>query len=363
MRDNKKLLFYLKGEDFFFNRYRSIYYFIFFMGALFILCHGCSKPMRHISSGKIAALQGPPLSGHFQAIASGDFDGDGNMDLVAGSAVPSGHDIIIFYGEGNGTWDKMVKLPVYGAIHSLSVGDINNDGLQDICLSIWEKREGIVIWLNKGEDIWEEIQSPTKSGLYDGVWLFDINVDQKMDILAANYSVEKGGGGGIHVWLGNSGGDWSYNLGPIASGRFANIAVADFNLDDQLDIAGTSWGPNGQLMVWLGRKGMQNWATMPALGNGNFWGIKAADLNNDGIIDLIASTYQEGIRIYYGDCTGLFSPSQSLIETGHFWDVLVYDLNKDGWLDILASSFDDKGISIWVNSGKFPISEATMTCF
>jgi polysaccharide export outer membrane protein len=305
-----------------------------------------------MSTGNISAFQGPPLSGHFQTIAAGDFDCDGHMDLVAGSSIPTGHDVVIFYGEGNGTWGKMIKLPVYGDIHSISVGDINNDGLQDICLSIWEKREGIVIWLNKGDDIWEEIQPPTKSNLYDGVCLYDLNDDKKMDILAANYSAEMDGGGGIHVWLGNSGEDWSYNLGPIASGRFTNIAVADFNLDDQLDIAGTSWGPNGQLMVWLGRKEMQNWATMPSLDNGNFWGIKASDLNNDGIIDLIATTYQDGIRIYYGDCTGLFSPSQSLIDSGHFWDVLVYDLNRDGWLDILASSFDDKGICAWINSGK-----------
>ncbi|MGA1840863.1 MAG: FG-GAP-like repeat-containing protein [bacterium] len=308
--------------------------------------------MRNMSAGNISALQGLPFAGNFQTIAAGDFDCDGHMDIVAGSSVPSGHDVVIFYGEGNGTWDKIVKLPVYGAIHSISVGDINNDGLQDICISIWEKKEGIVIWVNKGNDIWQEIKAPTKSDLYDGVFLYDLNADRKMDILAANYSEEKGVGGGIHIWLGNSGGDWGHNVGPIANGRFTNVAVADFNLDDQLDIAGTSWGPNGQLMVWLGRKGMQNWAAMPALDSGNFWGIEAADLNNDYIIDLIASTYQDGIRIYYGDCTGLFSPPQILIDAGHFWDVLVYDLNEDGWLDILASSFDDKGIGIWSNAGK-----------
>jgi polysaccharide export outer membrane protein len=196
------------------------------------------------------------------------------------------------------------------------------------------------------------MRSPSKSGLYDGLFLYDLNDDQKADILAANYSLEIGRPGGINIWLYKSMGDWSENIGPISYGRFANITVADFNLDHTPDIAGTSWGPDGQLIVWLGRKGLQNWATMPPIDQGDFFSVKAADLNNDGTPDLIASIYQKGVRIYYGDGGGLFSPSQSLIQNGYFWDILVHDLNRDGWPDILASSFDNKGIFVWLNAGE-----------
>jgi len=318
---------------------------------VFLLLNGCSHPMPSRSLGKISFLKGPPLSGDFHTIASGDLDGDGFMDLVAGRSVPSGHDVIIWYGDGRGEWNKMVKLPVYGSVHSVALGDVNQDGLQDICLSVWEGTEGIMVWLNKGGDLWEAGHPPTRSGLFEGLLVVDINNDHQMDILATNYALETGSPGGIHIWLGGQK-DWSDNVGPIASGRFVNAAVADFDLDSIPDLAGTSWGPKGQLMVWLGRKKVQNWATMPPLNQGNFWGIKAVDVNNDTLPDVIVSTYNEGIKIYYGKGNGLFSPPQSIVEEGHFWDILIHDINRDDCPDILASSFDDHGIRIWMNDGK-----------
>ncbi|MGA1791016.1 MAG: FG-GAP-like repeat-containing protein [bacterium] len=334
-------------------RYRSpMICLVLFLSALFFFCHGCSQPLQNLSPGKISLVQGPALAGHFHSLASGDLNNDGHPDLVAGNYMPNGHDIVIWHGDGLGGWQKMVKLPVYGSVHSLGVGDINHDGLKDICLTVWEGREGIAVWLNQGDDIWLPAKSPTRSGLYDGLLVQDVSSDQVPDLLSANYSLEGGRPGGIHVWLADHKGDWSDNIGPIAEGRFANITLADFNLDGLPDIAGASWGPDGAIMIWLARKGKQNWATMPPLDKGNFWGIKATDMNQDGVPDLIVSTYNSGIRIYYGDGTGLFSPPQSLIDEGHFWDILTHDLNKDGWPDVMASSFDNHGIHIWINNGK-----------
>ena len=132
---------------------------VIFFTALCLMCNGCSKPLRTLSPGKVSLMQGLPLSGHLNVLATGDLNRDGYMDLVAGSSVPMGHDVVIWYGEGNGTWKKMVKLPVYGSVHSMAIGDINNDGRDDICLSIREGTEGIAIWLNKGEDFWEVVYS------------------------------------------------------------------------------------------------------------------------------------------------------------------------------------------------------------
>ncbi|MGA1867618.1 MAG: FG-GAP-like repeat-containing protein [bacterium] len=317
---------------------------------LLILCyHGCRQSSYIQSAGKYHLQRGPAYSGHFQAITTGDLNGDGHIDLIGGKSSSSGQDLVIWYGNGMGTWRTMVRLPIHGAINSLALGDINNDGRKDICLSIWEETTGISVWLNLDENEWQEALPPTETGLYNGVCIYDINQDESADILAANYSTRNGRPEGIHIWLGDNKGNWMFRHGPTSRGRFANIIVEDFNHDGNPDLAATSWGLPEKLLVWLGRAGMQNWAAMPPLDSGSFWGIRSADFNNDGNPDLVATTYQEGVKVYYGYGTGIFSEPQILIDNGHFWEVQASDINNDGWPDIIASSFDNKGIKLWIN--------------
>ena len=91
---------------------KNRYSFIIFISTLFLFCNGCSRYLPELSPGKIPTLQGPSLSGSFHTLAAADLNQDGYIDLVAGSSVPSGHDVIIWYGDRHGTWNKIIKLPV-----------------------------------------------------------------------------------------------------------------------------------------------------------------------------------------------------------------------------------------------------------
>ena len=48
-----------------------------------------------------------------------------------------------------------------------------------------------------------------------------------MDILAANATSDAKGG--IQIWLGDGRGNWPLESGPTKTGKFMDVAVADFN--------------------------------------------------------------------------------------------------------------------------------------
>src|ERR1017187_5903930 len=60
------------------------------------------------------------------AIAVGDFNADGKLDLVSSDTITSS--VIVFLGNGNGTFQTGVNYTVPSLVHSIAVGDFDGDG-------------------------------------------------------------------------------------------------------------------------------------------------------------------------------------------------------------------------------------------
>jgi|GEM_PF-1439109 len=67
------------------------------------------------------------------ALAAADLDGDGNLDLVI--AVGCGDVAEILYGNGDGTFQDPVQLPLEQTYSAVSVADLNGDHLPDLIFS------------------------------------------------------------------------------------------------------------------------------------------------------------------------------------------------------------------------------------
>jgi hypothetical protein len=87
------------------------------------------------------ALDGAPI-----ALAVGDFNGDGFLDVVALTT-----DVFVLLGNGNGTFRVGGILATVGKVTSLVVADFNADGKLDLAVTEGNFSEVIGIFLGKGD--------------------------------------------------------------------------------------------------------------------------------------------------------------------------------------------------------------------
>ncbi len=299
------------------------------------------------------------------AVAIADVVNDGNLDVATGAGEPGG--IAVSYGDGAGSLVETQILAVEGDVRSVALADVNEDGLTDIIYSVQRQSSGIRIMLNQGGRRWALIKGPIEINTYEGLRAADVNGDGHLDIVAANASSELQGG--IQVWLGTGRGTWAAGAAPTVTGIYMDVAVADFNADGRLDIAGAGWGLRGALRVWLGNPA-GGWKALAPVSRGNFYGLHVADINGDGRLDLTAGTYKADVRLFAGDGQGGFteefiskndSAEGAAADAGanpalatpppevSFWQALPVDVDGDGRPDIVAGSLDDKGVQVWLN--------------
>jgi polysaccharide export outer membrane protein len=286
-------------------------------------------------------------SGIYNAVAVGDLNGDQHFDIAGGSSVPG--TMAIWYGKGQGGWSSPQYLPVKGDVRSIAIADFDNDGRPDLAFSIQKETKGVQIWLGRGKSVWEKGSSPVESGEFYGIRAADINSDNNVDLVCAAAGSDDRAG--IKVWLGDGGGGWISEVGPTAREEYSDVAVADFNGDGRLDLAGSGRGLRGALRLWLG-DGTGGWSDLPPLEPGNYYAISTADLNGDGHLDLFAGTYRSGFRVFLGDGNGVFQSIETPVQEGSFWKVIIGDASSVDFPKVFASSLDSGGIMAWRWTGK-----------
>jgi protein involved in polysaccharide export with SLBB domain len=338
----------------------------FLFGAGLVLAvHGCAQNAAFTPPTGTPHAKGPASGAKTVAVVIADLDGDGVADIVSGSVDPGV--VTISYAEGQGRFSAPQLLPVEGDARAIAVADVNEDGLPDLIYSVQRQSSGIRVWLNQPGRQWKTGKGPTEINKYEGLRAADLNGDGHIDIVAANASSDLQGG--IQVWWGTGTGSWVPGLSPTVTGIYMDVAVADFNGDGVLDLAGAGWGTRGALRIWLGQ-GSGQWTTLDPVCTGNFYALSVADLNNDGRLDLTAGSYKTGVRLFYGDGRGGFEEKMrvkalrpeeasadaagaqsldSLERETSFWQGLPMDLNGDGWADIVAGSLDYQGVYAWLN--------------
>ena len=274
-------------------------------------------------------------------VAVGDFNGDGKLDLASANYGMSSNNVSILIGNGDGTFQPVVNYSVpNGALPAaVAVGDFNGDGKLDLAVAHGGD-EYVSVLLGNGDGTFQPALNygVGAGGVSYSVAVGDFNGDGKLDLVVANNS---GGGFGsdcVSVLLGNGDGTFrtaaNYNAG---SWPFS-VAVGDFNRDGKLDLVVANDASNN-LSVLLGNGD----GTFQAAVNYNVGSqptsVMVGDFNADGKLDLVATNLGSNtVSVLLGNGDGTFKPAVDYNSGSNPRWTGIADVNGDGKPDLVVAN-------------------------
>jgi hypothetical protein len=286
----------------------------------------------------------------------GDFNRDGKLDV----AITGAYGLAVMDGNGDGTFslDQTWQLDSGGGIgNSLAEGDFQGNGNLDLVVADTDNSFVDVFLGDAKGDFQQSSYHCTDAG---SVLVGDVIGNGTEDIVWSSAA-------GIGLLLGN--GKGTFTAGPsIASNTGEAVAaLADFNGDGADDLLTTQYGTGSDgsedcsLFMRLSNgdgtfSAPQNILTIPDTDGGSV-GVQAGQLTSDGKIDLVVKDISSsfgsgGIDVLLGNGNGTFkSPIQHSLTGGDPTGFALGDFNGDGKLDVATYLFRDGGLNILLGNG------------
>ena len=295
----------------------------------------------NLTSTSVVSVPAPSFAGPVIA----DFNGDTKLDVAVLDATHNGPGGLarfhVALGNGLGGFGSIISTSFdsSGEPAGLAGGDLNGDGKIDL------------VSLNRGDNI--------SIGLSDGTGHFtmqpnvsvgvavnpvevafaDINKDGKMDLAVPS-------GFGFSILLGNGTGGFAPRT-HFTTANSSSIRAADFDGDGNVDLAMVSEEINGKTSVVRG-DGTGGFSAPLQLSLGNFPSdLAVADFNNDNKLDLaVAITRQDpspspqrsNIAVLLGNGAGAFGAQVNIASDRSSSRIIAADLNGDTRPDLITAN-------------------------
>ena len=289
------------------------------------------------------------------AIATADFNGDGNPDLVAAQ---SQGNISVLVAESGGTFRSIYQFNLESGFNELPTalvaGDFSKDGHGDFAVlaegsSLYGPQAYLAIFLGDGKGNFTASNTMVAGRNALGLTAADFNGDGNLD-LAFTEGAGLGPEGGITILLGDGQGNFNLMSGYVTGPKPFTVVAGDFNGDGKPDLAvtnrpGEGLTQPGNVSVFLGKGDgtFSAGAIIPVAGAPQYgpYAMIAADLNGDGKVDLAftianESTAGSGVGVLLGNGDGTFQPA--VIYGAASANLNVADLNGDGIPDLVLSA-------------------------
>jgi hypothetical protein len=306
----------------------------------------------------------PPLTAihGLQSVDDADFNADGRPDLVVAHEDP--YKLAVLLGGVGGTFGAPTDLPLGSHSNPLSVrsADFNGDGDPDLATANEGSSDGttpgwVSVLLGGAGSSFSAPVSYSAGVKPQDIAIADFNGDNDPDIAIANETTGSATGT-VSILLGGAGGTFSgptnYQaataVGTIEASPRA-VAAADFNGDADPDLAIANQG-NDQVSVLLGGAGGSFGAPTNYAACGTPNSLTLGDFNGDADTDLaVVNETCNNISIRLGGAGATFG-ARTDFSVGILPDeIAAGDLNGDAKLDLAVSNQTSDNLSVLLGLG------------
>jgi hypothetical protein len=297
-------------------------------------------------------------------IAPADFDGDGAVDVAIDDRSPAAIYVYLNPGVTGGSWTQVPVATGLTDTYDLVAGDFDGDG--DVDLLSAENDNNIVWYENAAGDgtVWLAHTITTGASGIRFLAAADIDGDGDLDFAAALQ------GAGVVAWYENAAGNgsvWTLHVMSTAFSSPSGMAAADLDADGDMDLVGTqntAYAATSEVF-WLENtdgKGTEWAAHRIAPPDSIIWprGVAVGDLDGDGDLDVASASRNDDMVAWY-ESNGASPPdfTMHVLVNNPGWSapaqagqcttctpgcgfadgaivVLLADLDLDGDLDIVA---------------------------
>jgi FG-GAP-like repeat len=269
-------------------------------------------------------------------VAVGNFDGDAQPDLAVTRL--NTNNVAILRGQPTAMFTAPANFPVGGGPRAIVTGMLDSDTDPDLAVtagsntvSVLHGASGATFGAAANFTVGDQ---PT--ALATG----DFNRDGRTDLVVANVVSDD-----VSVLIGQAGGSFASQLRfPVGDGP-RGVAVADFNGDGDPDLAVANENTD-DVSILLGLPGSGFAAAVSTPAGDQPRAVVATDFTRDGRTDLaVADTMGDAVSVLVGNGAGGFAPPVPFATSNGPFALAAVDMDGDGEQDLVVADVGANDIS------------------